>query len=486
MKEKLLILINKMTGTHKIKAIIASVILILCVTTSAALVFGNNGDSAENKASSSGSRQTVTDRPQPISEKSDVPSTSEQVSSSVKTNTSSKKPASSKTQTSSKAPVKNTNIVSNTDYKYNTNLDIENNVFMDSLVYTGYNLKKHRADGLMWHYVLASQKRGKGWLSDITYGGGSTGYETVNGRPDISFFEKHGLVCASYVTYVYFNYLPNVAGIDTSSLDRPAKSYSANDWYIAAQKWVKKGYSKTIPFTASLNSGFIKFKAKETIPIGSIIAMSDATKPGSKACSHVSIYAGYKNGYNWVFHVGNANGPEFCAIERMHFGPDPQWPLAVITTPSNIRMAALLEVTVKDNNGAALSGVKISLKNTKTGELRNIGVTDKNGCVKAENLSYGDYTVIQTVPSGYSCSAPSVNVKLTTASNSCNKVSFTDELIPPDEPEIPSQTQTSSEAVTSSEEDASGETSTPPSDKNNPDGSQNYTPPEENIQNSGQ
>lgn len=475
---------KKIFMENKIASISAALILFLLVSVAAALALGAEKTSDAEVVKSSDSDISSADSQTWPNSVSEIVS-SEEASSSAPVQSS--RPTASKSESAvSKVTVPKPVVSANKDYIYNTNLDIENNVFMDSLVYTGYNLKKHRADGLMWHYVLASQKRGKGWLSDITYGGGSTGYETVNGRPDISFFEKHGLVCASYVTYVYFNYLTNVAGIDTSSLDRPAKSYSANDWYIAAQKWVKKGYSKTIPFTASLNSGFIKFKAKETIPIGSIIAMSDATKPGSKACSHVSIYAGYKNGYNWVFHVGNANGPEFCAIERMHFGPDPQWPLAVITTPSNIRMAALLEVTVKDNTGAALSGVKISLKNTKTGELRNIGVTDKNGCVKAENLSYGDYTVIQTVPSGYSCSAPSVNVKLTTASNSCNKVSFTDELIPPDEPEIPSQTQTSSEAVTSSEEDASGETSTPPSDKNNPDGSQNYTPPEENIQNSGQ
>jgi hypothetical protein len=213
-------------------------------------------------------------------------------------------------------------------------LDLEKNPFFDSLVYTGYNIEKHRADGMMWYYLLASQKRDRGWLSNITYAGGSTGYETTsNGAPDISFFEKHGLVCASYVTYVYFNYLPNVAGIDTSELTKPEKSYSANDWYIAAKDWVDKGYSESIEFEASLtNAGFIDFSTDEEIPIGSIIAFCDSRNK-SDYCSHVVIYAGYENDYHWVYHVGNENGPEFCSVQRMHFGPDPQWPIAVITTP---------------------------------------------------------------------------------------------------------------------------------------------------------
>lgn len=214
--------------------------------------------------------------------------------------------------------------------------NLETNVFFDSLVYTGYNIEKHRSDGLMWHYVLAANKRGKGWLSDITYNGGSEGYEmTEEGLPDIEFFERNGLVCASYATYVYFNYLPNVAGIDTSDLTKPELAYNANDWYVAAKDWVEKGYSEMIDFEASLKGGFIQFEEAEEIPIGSIIAFCDSRNK-SDYCSHIVIYAGYENDYHWVFHVGNENGPEFCSVERMHFGPDPQWPIAVITTPEQV------------------------------------------------------------------------------------------------------------------------------------------------------
>lgn len=311
-------------------------------------------------------------------------------------------------------------------YKYNSNVNINDNVFLDSMVYTGYNLKKHIADGNMWKYILASQKRGLGYLSDITYGGGSSGYETNSkGYPDIKLFERKGLVCASYVTYVYFNYLPNVAGFDTSKLTKPKKSYSANDWYIAAKDWVKKGYSKTISFKATkTSSGFINFKPNKKIPIGSIIAFCDARNK-SDYCSHVVIYAGYKNGYNWVYHVGNENGPEFCAVERMHFGPDPQWPIKVITTPSNIRMEAAVQITMKDNSGKPIKGVNFTLKNTKTGKKIKIGKTNAKGVLKKEKLPYGNYQLIQTAKKGYKAKSLTKKVSLTTKNNSLLKVKIT-------------------------------------------------------------
>ena len=329
-------------------------------------------------------------------------------------------------------------VVSGTGYKYNTNTDIDDNVFLDSLIYTGYNIEKHRADGLMWHYILASQKRGKGWLSNIGYAGGSSGYETTaDGKPDISAFERKGLVCASYVTYVYFNYLPNVAGIDTSSLTKPEKSYSAHDWYIAAKDWITKGYSKSVGFTASLtSSGFINFSMEEDMPIGSIMVFSDARKKNDHG-SHVAIYAGYKNGYHWVYHVGNENGPEFCAVERMHFGPDPQWPLMMITAPSNIRMTPLLEVDVKDDSGTAVSGVGISVYSAKTTAITELGNTDANGILSKEGLSYGDYTVIYTIPEGYTAETNSIITQLSTANNSCNKVSIVlNKVVPPVSQEV--------------------------------------------------
>ncbi len=332
MEDYILSLIEKIKGNRLILGLISLVlvaaIVFLVVTVSGA---GDKKTEEDNSSKVSASAETKPDE-----------SSSEQSSSEVQSSELSSQASSS--STSSKKPSKVTYSSTwvppfGTDYKYNTKLDVNDNVFMDSLIYTGYNIKKHRSDGLMWEYVLAANKRGKGWLSKISYDydGSTTGYETNSqGLPDIAYFENKDLVCASYATYVYFNFLPNVAGIDTSNLTKPEKPMLAQDWYIAAKDWVKKGYSKSIDFTAK--PGWrIDFKPKEEIPIGSIISFCDyKNKKVTDYSRHVVIYAGYVNGQHWVYQVGNDNGPEFCTVERMICGADPMFPISVISTPSTV------------------------------------------------------------------------------------------------------------------------------------------------------
>lgn len=436
---------------HKIPVSVTAALTALCILgASATAIYAKTKPTEipETESVISKTEEPITvSEPPAVSEISEVSSETESVTSV--------EPVASAPSAAVKKPIKVTPTVSTVqsgEYKYNSNSDIDDNIFLDSLIYTGYNINKHRADGMMWQYVLASQKRGRGWLSNITYAGGSTGYETVGGKPDIKYFEKHGLVCASYVTYVYFNYLPNVAGIDTMALPKPARSYSANDWYLALKQWETGGYSGRISFTASkTSSGFINFNPAQSIPIGSILVFCDA-KNRSDFGSHVAIYAGYKNNYNWVFHVGNANGPEFCAVERMHFGPDPQWPIAVFTPPANIRMSALLEINVTDENGSPVSGAALSLKSNKTGAVTDLGVSNGISLTK-EGLSYGDYTLSFTLPEGYTADSTVKAIKLTTANNSKNTVSVTLSAIPPAVEEAPAE---SSEVQTDSSENESG------------------------------
>lgn len=341
-------------------------------------------------------------------------------------------------------------------YNYNSNMSPDSNVFLDALEYTGYKLSVQRNSGRMWgsygNYVLCGQKRGLGWLSNITYGGGSTGYEqTVDGKPDIHRFEKGGLVCATYVTYVYFNYLPYVAGIDTSSLIRPERSYDANSWYTAAKQWVNAGYSRYIEFNANDGGSItrdIDFDPFEEIPIGSLMCTQDWYNLNGH-CTHISIYAGTVNGYHWVTHVGNENGPEFCAMERMNRKPHPQWPLAIITTPSNIRFLAAVEVSVKDENGAPVQNAEISIKNIKSGVVTDIGSTGENGKVLKENLTYGEYQITLTVPDGYTCDNNTLNANFTTQNNSLNTAEFNikKEVVEPDpEPDNGTSSATDTDA----------------------------------------
>lgn len=452
-------LLSKLSGLwagHKIPICITAAVAALCVTVSAGTVLAlrkkpESQPKSDSLISDSESAESVFESAAEI-EETEVSSAQESVAS---VNSESSKPVSSapkKATPKKEQPASSAQTATTGGYKYNSNSDIDDNIFLDALIYTGYNINKHRADGRMWQYILAANKRGLGYLSNITYGGGSSGYETSQGKPDIKYFEKHGLVCASYVTYVYFNYLPNVAGIDTSALPKPARSTSANDWYLALKQWVSKGYSRKISFTASKTSaGFVNFKPSEKIPIGSIVVFCDS-RNRSDYGSHVAIYAGYKNNYNWIFHVGNKNGPEFCAVERMNFGHDPQWPIAVITPPENIRMSAMLEVTVTDNSGKPVSGASVSLKNSKTGTVIDLGMSGGKALTK-EGLTYGDYTLSFTVPAGYNAESTVKTLKLTTANNSKNTVNITLTAIPP----VPSESPSSDISNESSSEEAAAD-----------------------------
>ena len=434
--------------------VITAVAAALCITVTA-VYYSANSDAPQTVSSLPSETESDIQSNNVSTELPESSETSKIVSEVPKeTAVSSSKPKSSSVSVSSSdAPSQAGKPSQSGGFKYNTNLDIEDNVFFDAMIYTGYNIEKHRADGNMWKYILAPLKRGLGYLSDITYGGGSTGYETKNGKPDISYFEKHGLVCASYASYVYFNYLPNVAGIDTSSLTKPVRSTSANDWYNAAKDWIKKGYSRKISFTAKDTAAAIKFTPSEDIPIGSIIAFCDG-RNRSDHCSHVVIYAGYKNGYHWVFHVGNENGPEFCAVERMKFGPDPQWPIAVITPPSNIRMSAMIEVNVTDSEGNAVSGSKVTLTSGKNGAAVSLGTTGTGGKLTKEYLSYGEYTLKFTVPEGYTSDCTEKKITLTTASNSKNTVNIVLN-VNPQVSDTPEESGTSGDKTDSPETDSS-------------------------------
>lgn len=122
------------------------------------------------------------------------------------------------------------------------------NVFLDALAYTGYDVQELKDNGQIFKKYGSSVS--DNILSDISYDTGfaNEGTETVadsstvSGKaPNLARFEKYGLCCASYCSYVYFNYLPNIAGVDTSDYIRPTNLKSSGAWSTAAQKWVDSG-----------------------------------------------------------------------------------------------------------------------------------------------------------------------------------------------------------------------------------------------------
>lgn len=178
------------------------------------------------------------------------------------------------------------------------------NVYLDALAYTGYGVQKQKDAGTIFKKYGGSVESGV--LSGITYDYACNGLETnASGKPDIAAFRASRLCCASYVSYVYFNYLPNVAGIDISNVPRPANYRPASGLSAAADSWVAAGLSRRITFTQSADDS--SFNPSEELPIGSLVVFKSIEEGG---IAHVALYAGYYNGQYFLTHVGNDRGPE--------------------------------------------------------------------------------------------------------------------------------------------------------------------------------
>ena len=278
------------------------------------------------------------------------------------------------------------------------------NVYLDALAYTGYQVQAQKNDGTIYKTYGS---RASAYGSNISYGLTKYGTETVTKSgtatglaPDIAEFESSGLCCASYVSYVYYNYLPNIAGIDTSDVAKPSNPRSASSYNMAANAWVNAGTARRISFTQSSNGD--NFNPSEEIPIGSLIVFKHIPTGG---IAHVAIYAGYYNGIHFVTHVGNDRGPEFSTIVGMSKGDYPEAVVQVVA-PQFVEESGMIEVYKKDPNGKNLSGAYFLATNTETGEEYGIGPTNSNGyaCTQ-EDLPYGTYKIVETVfPTDYTYS----------------------------------------------------------------------------------
>ena len=268
-----------------------------------------------------------------------------------------------------------------------------NNVYLDALEYTGYKVQSQKNDGTIFK-VYGSRLEGSSVLSGITYDNSfvCTGLETIPaGTPDIAKFRQHGLCCASYTSYVYFNYLPNVAGVDTSSLVRPSNYKSAGSWNTAANGWVSSGDARRISF--SQNADGSGFSVSESVPLGSLIVFKSISNGG---IAHVALYAGYYNGHHFVTHVGNDRGPEISTIDGMSKGGYPE-AVAQIVVPNGFSDDGAIEIHKKDPNGKNLNGAIFVATNKISGQQFQIGPTNSEGYAYKDKIPYSDYRVVETV-----------------------------------------------------------------------------------------
>ncbi len=281
--------------------------------------------------------------------------------------------------------------------------DMLDNVFLDALTYTGYKTETQKADGTI--FVTYGTKTPSSVLSGIGYGTGPSGLETVNAgtktgkAPDISKFKANGLCCASYVSYVYYNYLPNVANRDVSAFACPSNPRSPVSYNTSANSWVESGGAKRISFTQSGST----FTPAEEIPLGSLVIFKNIS---TGAVAHVAIYAGTYNGKHFVTHVGDDNGPEISTIEGMSKGSSPEAVVQVVV-PDIGEPTGTIAVYKTDENGRPLAGARFSATWAENPEhVFLLNTTDQNGNGKLNfGVPYGTYIIREvTFPEGYTYS----------------------------------------------------------------------------------
>lgn len=282
---------------------------------------------------------------------------------------------------------------------------VNSNVFLDALKYTGYDVSQFTVNGKSGANVTKRSKIGYN-------AGGATGLETSGGKPNISAFEKSGMCCASYATYVYFNYLPNVYGLDTSFLAKPSNSRSTSDWYTACEKWVKEKVATKTVINKSCSSAN-NLTALKNIAIGSLLIFTD----NSGKYSHTGIYAGTKNGNYYQTQVGNSRGPEVQLINGFYSGPSGYANLYAAYTPKPpeepdpLGAVGIIKV---DDAGNRVKGAKIGVySDSACKNLVASVTTDANGKA-VYGIANGEYTLDEgdryyfkeiSAPTGYDISA---------------------------------------------------------------------------------
>lgn len=277
------------------------------------------------------------------------------------------------------------------------------NIYLDALTYTGYKTDVQKADGSI--FKTYSGNAPASVRSGIGYGTGPSGLETVaadnkTGKaPDIARFKANGLCCASYVSYVYYNYLPNIARMDVSKIPQPANPRSPISYNNAVENWVKSGGARRIAFTQGTNS----FTPSEEIPIGSLIIFKHKT---TGEIAHLALYAGYYAGKHFVTHVGNERGPEISTVEGMSKGSYPEVVTQVVV-PKIGEPLGTISVHKTDENGKPLAGAKFKVTMAEHPEYSFlINPTDENGNAKMNmGLPYGKYILTEIeFPEGYTYS----------------------------------------------------------------------------------
>ena len=155
---------------------------------------------------------------------------------------------------------------------------MQHNLVLDALTELGYPVEQLRDAGVLYDYNYTSILLPEAYRTGIPYGGGSTGLESVD------HFRTNGLVCASFVSYYLWNFLPR-NGVNTTML---TESFTGNYASVPEIRGVLEAASKNYAYYDTVNESELRVIKRE------VGALADA-KPGDLLFygnEHCAIYLG--------------------------------------------------------------------------------------------------------------------------------------------------------------------------------------------------
>lgn len=308
------------------------------------------------------------------------------------------------------------------------------NPALRSLEYLGYNLDQQKEDGTL--YVLygydTEQYMPDPYIEypddtgcDGTYkdwvGKGKTGgykYTSKTGlAPIVSYFQKHGFVCAAYFGYYIWNYLPNIEGVDLGAFAdyKDYTSYniqSVKYWWKVLEAASKNADTKvtklyTAPFDVEEDPGE---EVLDTFLPGDLLIFGTSKADGTEVYSHCTIYAGEYGGRHWVIQSSDScyTGPHIYPFDTASEGGDYKSPSHLVSAyrlgfvPQDTYDNGMIEVYKTDSDGNALYGASFKITHQETGDVFYMGPTDNSGYAMKDDLVFGTYLVEEVVfPEGY-------------------------------------------------------------------------------------
>lgn len=301
---------------------------------------------------------------------------------------------------------------------------IKNNHVIDALAYLGYDF-----DGLIEDKQLFQIWSGdaiKPYLTEVEWASsGLSGREKVAAKdgdetatgyvPDVATFKKKGLDCGGFVTYYYYNYLVNVAGVDISPLTKYLPN-GANDpapWATALNKMVRAGTAELMAdLSSSQSSADVSQDIWDQLTPGDILIFRQHETDTKNAYdyAHICIFVGNfpcknKGTIPWMIHQSSSKGScmvPVYSIEGINNGlekDDQSLHLIYhLDIDSTYEPVGQIAINKAGDAGEPLSGAVFSAKNTETGEAYIIGPTNSKGEAISEYLPLGKYEVTETVP----------------------------------------------------------------------------------------